>query len=212
MKAIAEIIFDNVSFYFNNKSIISDFSNAIYKGEHICLMGESGAGKTTLLNSIVGLTIPSIGEIKVGSCVVNSTNVYQIRSLTAWLPQELNLPYETVKQTLEAPYMLKVNKHLVLDKDKLFKLFAEVGLNIDIFDQDLRNISGGERQRLMLVSALMLGKKILLFDEPTSALDSINREKLTSFLKTLSDTTILAITHDEQFAKSFDRIITLRKI
>ena len=75
----------------------------------------------------------------------------------------------------------------------------------------MREISGGERQRLMICLAVLLNKKILLLDEPTSAVDSITREKMIDFLRSL-DVTLLAVTHDDVFASSCDRIIRINKI
>lgn len=203
---------ENVSFVFGEKTIIKNLSIQIKNGEHICLMGESGAGKTTLLNSIVGLTSPANGKIKVFDLELNHLNIKQIRSFVAWLPQEINLPYDFAFEVIENAFKLKVNRNLVFSKDKLFELFANVGLEKGIYEQPMQKLSGGERQRFMLVAALLLEKKILLLDEPTSALDGNTRDKLINFLKTLTSTTILAISHDEQFAKSFDRTIILNKL
>ena len=202
---------ENVSFAFGEKTIIKDFSAQIKSGEHICLMGESGAGKTTLLNSIVGLTSPMSGTIKVFGLELNRLNIKQIRSSIAWLPQEINFPYEFANEVIENIFSLKVNKHLVFDKNKMFNFFAKVGLEKEIYEQQFQKLSGGERQRFMLVVSLLLEKKVLLLDEPTSALDGSTRDKLLDFLKTLTNTTILAISHDEQVAKSFDKIIVLNK-
>lgn len=207
-----EICFNKISFTYDNRRVVEGFSMRIGPGEHVCIMGESGAGKSTLLNSIVGLVTPSQGEIKVAGLPVNAANIQAIRSGTAWLPQDMDFPYKTAMEALLAPYGLKANKNLHFNKADCLSLFGKIGLDASVIDKDLKNISGGERQRLMLVSALLLQKKILLMDEPTSALDGVTRDKFASFLKTLSDTTILAITHDEQFAASFDRTIKLNKI
>lgn len=212
MDGSGEINFDHVSFTFDNRKIIESFSTTIPAGAHVALMGESGAGKSTLINSIVGLTLPSSGEIKVAGFSVDAAHIYQIRSFTAWLPQDVNFPYETAMEALLAPYSLRVNKNLRFDREVCLSLFEKIGLDAAVIDKEIKNISGGERQRLMLVSALMLNKKILLLDEPTSALDGTTRDLFASFLKSLAGTTILAITHDEHFASSFDRTITLKKI
>ena len=204
------ISFENVSFAFGEKIIIKDFSAQIKNGEHICLMGESGAGKTTLLNSIVGLTSPVSGAIKIFDLELNHLNINQIRSFIAWLPQELNPPFEYPDELIQTVFSLKVNKNLLFCKDKLFSFFANVGLAKEIYEQPLQKLSGGEKQRFMLVVALLLEKKILLLDEPTSALDANTRNKLLDFLKTLTNTTILAVSHDEEVAKSFDKTIILR--
>lgn len=207
-----EICFDKVSFTYDGRKVVEDFTLGIGAGEHVCIMGESGAGKSTLLNSVVGLVTPSGGEIKVSGLPVNVANIQIIRSGTAWLPQDLDFPYQTAMEALLAPYGLKANRNLHFNRENCLSLFGKIGLDASVIDKELKSISGGERQRLMLVSALLLRKKILLMDEPTSALDGVTRDKFASFLKTLTDTTILAITHDEQFAATFDRTLTLNKI
>jgi putative ABC transport system ATP-binding protein len=211
-KASADAItFSNVNFTFGERCVVKDFTESIATGEHVSFMGESGAGKSTLLNSIIGLTYPTSGEVKVTGLAVNAANIRKIRRLVAWLPQDANLPYQTVIEMLKAPYEFAVNSHLQFNEDAYSALLEKIGLDSEIMDKDLTTVSGGEKQRLMIVSAMMLNRKILLLDEPTSALDSLNRDKLTSLIESLSDTTILAITHDAEFAKTTDRIITLEK-
>lgn len=211
MALINAVKFSDVSFTFDHKRIINGFSDVISSGERVCFMGESGAGKSTLLSSLVGLTFPESGEIKVADLTVNAANIRQIRTLVAWLPQDVHLPYQTVLEMLQAPYGFAVNKHLQFEKEKCVALLHEIGLDGSILEKNLTAISGGEKQRLALVSALMLDRKILLLDEPTSALDNLNRNKLINLLNGLIDTTILAITHDEEFARSMNRVITLKK-
>lgn len=205
------IVFTNVSFAFGGKQIITDLSEAIAPGEHVGIMGESGSGKSTLLNSVVGLTFPASGAIEVAGLTVNATNIRKIRSRVAWLPQGANPPYDTVREVLMAPYSFAVNKHLRFDSAWCEALFRQVGMHPSLMDKELSTLSGGEKQRVLLISALMLGRKILLLDEPTSALDPANRDRLVDLLSGLSDTTILTITHDEILAKSMDRVITLKK-
>lgn len=211
MALLGGISFSDVSFTFDHKQIITGFSEVIGSGEHICIVGESGSGKSTLLNSVVGLTFPESGEIKVADLDVNSANIQQIRSRVAWLPQNVNLPYNLVLEMLETPYSFAVNKHLQFDKEKCEALFQQIGLDASLLDKELSTLSGGEKQRVSLVSALMLERKILLLDEPTSALDTANRDKLIDLLNSLTDTAILAITHDVAFAESMNRVITLKK-
>lgn len=203
------IIFEKVTIGFEKKTIIGNFSETITKGEHICLMGKSGAGKSSLLTSVIGFNFPDKGNIKVDRQTVNPENISRIRSNVSWVPQELNLPYESVKESIMAPYNLKVNKHLIFNEQIMFELFEKLDLDSKVYKQRMQNISGGERQRLMLISAIMLKRSILLLDEPTSALDNTSSLKLTELLRSLKGITILAVTHDNDFAQKFDRSIIL---
>lgn len=205
------IHFQKVSFSFDGKKIIEDFTDVISSGEHVCLMGESGAGKSTLLNSLMGLTEPSEGRIFVDELPVNAQHIQQVRSKIAWVPQEIHLPYEFVYETVDAPFQLKVNQALHFDLQLMYRLFDRLGLEKSLYKRRMQEISGGERQRLMIAIALLLDKKILLLDEPTSAIDPQTREKMIAFLKSL-DITLLAVTHDLQFAASCHRIINISKL
>jgi ABC-type multidrug transport system ATPase subunit len=206
------IKFDKVTFEFDGRRVVDAFDELVEGGEHLALMGESGAGKSTLLNSVVGLTTPSSGRVVVAGMEVSPSNISRIREATAWIPQELNLPYSGVEEVLTAPYALRVNRHLTYSKRSALALFERVGMDASLYDKRLEMLSGGEKQRLILISALMLNKRILLLDEPTSALDSLSRDRLVDFLKSLEGTTLMAITHDAEFAGSMDRVLKLEKL
>lgn len=205
------IEFKKVSFRFDDRIIIDSFNDSFREGEHIALMGESGAGKSTLMNSLMGLTLPFEGEIVVDNLVLSVQNIQQIRSKIAWVPQEVHLPYDFVREALEEPFKLKVNQHKHFDKGLMQEYFSQLGLDHALFDARMQDISGGERQRIMLISALLLRKKILLLDEPTSAIDPRTRERLISFFSDLK-LTLFAVTHDADFARTCHRTIHLDKI
>lgn len=206
------IKFEAVSFEFDGKRVVDSFDELVEGGEHLALMGESGAGKSTILNSVVGLTTPSSGRVLVAGMEVNALNISLVREVVAWIPQELTLPYGTVEEVLTAPYTFRVNKHLSYSKRSALALFERVGMDHSLYNKRLDMLSGGEKQRLILISALLLNKRILLLDEPTSALDPLSRDRLLSFLKSLEGTTLLAITHDAEFAASMDRVVELEKL
>lgn len=205
------IEFQNISLGFDNRIIVKDFSAKIACGEHVALMGESGAGKSTLMGALMGLSSPLSGVIVVEGVEISSRNIQEVRRRIAWVPQEVQLPYEFVTETIAAPFELKVNQHLKFDKEKLYSLFDNLLLDRSIYHRRMNEISGGERQRLMLVLAVLLEKKIMLLDEPTSAIDPQNRIKLVEFLRSQS-TTMLAVTHDTAFAASCDQLINLKKL
>lgn len=206
------IEFNNVSFRFGDKLVIDRFTETIKAGEHVAFVGESGAGKSTLLNSVVGLAIPSEGEIRVDGLAVTPEQIRKIRTMVGWLPQEVQLPYDTVLEMFEAPYKYKANRDKKFDRAKYEEAVQALGLPVTILEQPFQKISGGERQRMLITSALLQGRKILLMDEPTSALDHANSQRFIQYLGQLHDTTIVTVTHDTQLAESMDRQIILRRI
>lgn len=206
------IEFNGVTFRFGDKLVIDQFTDYIKEGEHVAFVGESGAGKSTLLNSIVGLAIPAEGEIKVDGLPVTPEHIRKIRTMVGWLPQEVHLPYDTVLEMFQEPYKYKANKNRKFDRFEYEKAVQMLGLPSSILDEPLQKISGGERQRMLIISSLLQGRKILLMDEPTSALDHANSQRFIEYLSQLHDTTIVTVTHDTQLADSMDRKILLRRL
>ena len=112
------IEFSNATFRFGDKLVIDRFTDLIETGEHVAITGESGAGKSTLLNSIVGLAIPREGSIVVDGLAVVPEHIRKIRTLVGWLPQEVQLPYDTVLEMLQAPYKYKANRQQKFDRQR----------------------------------------------------------------------------------------------
>ncbi|MBR8702543.1 ABC transporter ATP-binding protein [Porphyromonas levii] len=206
------IEFSNATFRFGDKLVIDRFTDLIETGEHVAITGESGAGKSTLLNSIVGLAIPREGSIVVDGLAVVPEHIRKIRTLVGWLPQEVQLPYDTVLEMLQAPYKYKANRQQKFDRQRYEEAVERLGLPTTILGKPMQKISGGERQRMLIISALLQGRKILLMDEPTSALDHTNTQRFIEYLSQLHDTTIVTVTHDTQLAESMHRQITLNKL
>ena len=205
------IEFDNVSFAYCEKILIQEFNQKVVQGEHIAIIGESGAGKSTLLCSLMGLVTPRSGEIRVDGRTLDHNSIHSIRGCIAWVPQEIQLPYETVREALLSPYSLKVNHRKKFDEQKMYDYFDRISLCRSVFSKKMTELSGGERQRVMIVSAILLEKKILLLDEPTSALDPETKKKVNHFLRSL-DVTMLAVTHDVELVEICDRKIVLNKL
>ena len=134
-----------------------------------------------------------------------------IRRQVAWIPQELALPSEWVKEMVQLPFNLKANRNTPFSLDKLFACFDELGLEEELYDKRVNEISGGQRQRIMIAVATLMQKPLLIVDEPTSALDSDSTDKvLTFFRKRMREgSAILAVSHDQGFAQGCNQMITL---
>jgi polar amino acid transport system ATP-binding protein/putative ABC transport system ATP-binding protein len=89
--------------------------------------------------------------------------------------------------------------------------FQRLGLDEEIMDKRLNEISGGQRQRMLFAVIAMLDKELILLDEPTSSLDSESAILVTKFIKDMCKRgkTVLAVTHDKHFAEECDRIINI---
>jgi ABC-type antimicrobial peptide transport system, ATPase component len=203
------IQFENITISFNGKNIIRNFSTQIKEGEKICFVGESGSGKSTLLNAILGFVIPEEGEIRIDQQTITAHSIHSIREKTAFLPQDISFPFQTVKELLLSPFSFKANRKKIVSDEKILSVFAQLNLEEEILHKKLNEISGGQKQRVLLSLVALLDKPIILLDEPTSALDASSVDLVIRFLKEMTDKTVVIVTHDHRFAEVFDRIIPI---
>ena len=202
-----EIILNNVNFSINEKKIITDFSYAFNKGNIYCLKGNSGSGKTCLIYLLLSLYKVNSGKFFIDDI--------EIKNEISW---GYNIGF--VSQT---PIVLdlKLSDNLFIDDiSELSAIeknyFYEFGLGqlinkTDELNKDgLRNLSGGEKQRLSIIKALIRKPKLLILDEPFSALDKKNTLILIEQLKKIKKETIIILsTHENSFDEHFDKIISL---
>lgn len=174
------IVIQNVSYQYNDKTILNDISFSLHKHEIIGLIGNNGAGKTTLLQVIAGQIPPTRGS------VINSSEI------VGYLPQTTDFGDHSILSYLQdvqtkARHTSSINKSL-----------KEVGLdNIDP-SQPAYLLSGGQKTKLGLASLLLSKPDILLLDEPTNNLDNSGLKWLSDFIQEFPGT-VLIVSHDRAF-------------
>lgn len=194
---------NNLEFQYNGKTVLSDVSFELNKGDYLCIVGENGSGKTTLINGILGLIKPKKGEIKFEKGVSNKNIGY--------LPQkneiQKNFPASVYEVVLSGcanklkffPFYLKKEKQTA---NKYIELM-EVS---HIKNKCYHNLSGGQQQRVLLARALCATKDILLLDEPVTGLDPIATSSLYSIIKNLNteyNITVIMVSHDIKSAVKY---------
>ena len=199
------IQFNNTYFIYDEKPLISGFSVNIARGEKVVIYGPSGSGKSTLVHAILGFVQTEQGEITVNNLPISPDSINEIRQLTSWLPQDISLPYNSVRDMILAPFEFKANHSRKPSDQEILAEFDKLKLEHNLLEKDITEISGGQKQRILLLTTVLLRKPILLLDEPTSALDAQSVDLVINYLKSLTDTTIIAISHDEKFINAFDR-------
>lgn len=202
---------NNASIAFGTEVLFSGFNMQLEKGETACIVGQSGCGKTSLLNAIMGFVPLKEGTIEIGGVVLDKSTIDSIRHQIAWIPQELALPFDWVKEMIALPFELKVNRSVPFSEDVLYTCFDDLGLEHELYKKRVNEVSGGQRQRMMLAVAAMLDKPLIVIDEPTSALDSGSTDKVLSFFRKQAEkgAAVLAVSHDKDFASGCHQIIEL---
>ncbi|MGD6801110.1 ABC transporter ATP-binding protein [Rossellomorea aquimaris] len=185
--------------------ILDGLSLSIRQGEFVSIIGPSGSGKSTLFRLITGLENQTTGRI-----LFHGEEIEQRLGQAGYMPQQdLLLPWRTVRENAILPLQLQGMK-----KEKAYEevggLLKEFGLS-GHEDRYPHNLSGGMRQRVSFLRAVLSGKDLLVLDEPFSALDAITKLSMQEWLLDQWSKwrkTILFITHDVEEALFLaDRIL-----
>ena len=210
------IKYNNVSLCCSTNGLILDGLNfEIQEGEFFVLVGPSGSGKTTTLKLINRLIEQTDGDIYFEDKRLKDYDIRELRLKTGYVLQQIALfPNLTVAENIALiPEMKNFDKKEI--KEKTEDLLKKVGLDPKHYMNRLpKELSGGEKQRVGILRAIIANPKILLMDEPFSALDPISKVQLQDLIKTLHNEykmTTVFVTHDmDEALKLADRICILQ--
>ena len=211
------IKYNNVSLCCSVKGLILDnLSFEIKNGEFFVLVGPSGSGKTTTLKLINRLIEQTDGDIYFEDKRLKDYDLRELRLKTGYVLQQIALfPNLTVSENIALiPEMKNFDKKEI--KEKTEDLLKKVGLDPKHYMNRLpKELSGGEKQRVGILRAIIANPKILLMDEPFSALDPISKVQLQDLIKSLHNEykmTTVFVTHDmDEALKLADRICILQE-
>lgn len=202
------IKYENIGFSFENRKILSGFNLAVKKNQKILLRGKSGTGKTTLLKTLLGFTKPSEGTIYFRNRVIDSKTCWEARKEIAYIVQDTDLGEGKVKSLLDEIFSYRANKEK-LDHEKLRAFIRELELEDDILEKNFQELSGGEKQRIGILIALLLNRSIYLLDEVTSALDAKLKKKIADYFLAREDWTLLIVSHDREWERDGMKTINI---
>lgn len=196
---------DKVSKKFNKK-LFNHFSYEFNKGKIYSIIGTSGCGKSTLLSMIANKT-----QIYSGNIYYNDIDIRSIKNYTfenvGYVYQDYQL-FDNLTGLENILLYFKIKKinydHHLYKINTLAKHFNVY----KVINQQVKYMSGGEKQRIAIIKALIKDPEILLFDEPSSALDSYTSKLLIDYLHTIKkDKVIIIVTHDLTLANKCDEVI-----
>lgn len=211
---------DNISFAYEegeDNIVLNNLSLEVRKGEFIAFTGESGCGKSTTMKLLISLYRPQSGSLYLqGNDGIRRPLDAAWRGLFAYVPQGNQLISGTIRQTLAFS-----DKERMAQEEKLWEALriacadgfvSELPEGLDtVLGERGSGLSEGQMQRLSVARAIFSGRPILLLDEATSALDAATEAQLLKNLRTLTDRTVLIITHREAALDICDRQIHFTK-
>jgi putative ABC transport system ATP-binding protein len=188
--------------------ILKDINLTIQKGDKILLKGESGSGKSTLIKSLLYFEHFQ-GRIIFNGEPITRKNLCHYRRQSGYISQTVPKFDENVRDFLEIPYTFKSNKTLTLNSQKMLELLTKLNFTESILDKNFSELSGGEKQRLLILQMLMLNRPIYLLDEVTSALDKKNIRAAVSLITDDENRTILSISHNQEWEEHCSRVMEI---
>ena len=214
--AILEV--KNIEKHFGSTKVLKDISFDLEEGQTLAIIGSSGSGKTTLLRCLNFLETPNYGTISVKGEKLFDASLPRVKKDKALRDKRLHfgmvfqsfnlLPELTAYENIILPLMLQ-NKNI--DDKYVDKLIERLELK-DRMNHLPGQLSGGQQQRVALARALINRPSLLLCDEPTGNLDKKTTQSVMELLFDMSkeySVTLLVVTHDENIAKRFSRVITI---
>jgi iron complex transport system ATP-binding protein len=211
----ARIAVDDVAVSFGDADVLDGVSLAVDPGEFVGVVGPNGAGKTTLLRTMTGALEPSRGTVTVDGAALDERSSKAASRLVAVVPQDTSLSFSfdvrTVVEMGRYPHRSRFSPPDEADRAAVDRALERTRI-AEFADRSIDEVSGGERQRVVLARAVAQETPVLLLDEPTASLDinhQIETLELVSDLVREGRTAVAAI-HDLNLAARYcDRLVAL---
>jgi zinc/manganese transport system ATP-binding protein len=204
---------DRATIRLGGRTVLANASFAIERGEFIGVLGPNGAGKTTLMRAILGLIAPGAGSIRVFGRVPQrgDADIGYLPQVRTVLPDLRVRGFDFIASSVRGERW-GVPTLAQADHDMISKTLAAVGAR-DLAERPLSEMSGGERQRLLLAQALLGEPHLLLLDEPLISLDHRYQETVVELVRAFArerNITVLFSAHElNQLVGALDRVLYL---
>ncbi|MCE9644769.1 MAG: ABC transporter ATP-binding protein [Chloroflexi bacterium] len=197
-----------------NVKAVDGVSFELAEGETVAVVGESGCGKSSLMKTILGLNIPTSGEVVFDGknlAHLNNNDMRSYRFEVGYVQQDpysALAPFMNIGQILEEPLIISGVKDRAERLERIRRVMGEVKLHPveDFLTKFPHMLSGGQQQRVVIARAMILEPKLIVADEPVSMLDASVRVEILKLLHALQEKyhlTVIYITHDLSTVKYF---------
>ena len=190
------------------KIMLEDVSLSVEAGAHLTITGPSGSGKSSLLKLLAALVSPSSGRIVYQGRDLEDLDPVAYRREVSYCFQQPLLFGQTVRDNMAFPFEIR---QLPFDQERVLSALARLNLGPEFLEKPIKDLSGGEKQRVALVRNLLFEPKVLLLDEVSSGLDEKTKILLRTFLNDLHQegVTLIEVTHDQQEIEAAERLVTI---
>ncbi len=211
----SEIVFDNISFKYQDEYVLKDFSLTIPKGKTVALVGQSGSGKSTLANLITRFYDVNKGEIFIDGINIKDITKDSLRKLMGIVTQDSILFNDSVANNI-ALGTENATQESILEAAKIANAHEFIKDLPNQYDSNIGDsgnmLSGGQKQRLSIARAVLKNPPIMVLDEATSALDTESEQLVQVALeKMMQNRTSLVIAHRLSTIQKADTIVVLKK-
>ena len=194
----------NLTYSYRNHKVLNKVSFDVKDSQLLCILGPNGAGKSTMFKCILQLLKDYKGEILLDNKNLKNYKIQELARKVAYIPQSHNpvFSYSVIEMVLMgttsqiSPMSKPSKEQIKIVEESLDK----IGISY-LKDRSFINLSGGERQLVLIARALAQRAKILVMDEPTSALDPISTLKVEELIEEMKEKfTVVIVTHNMQQA------------
>ncbi len=172
---------DNLVVYYDDRMIFENVNFAVNQGDRISLKGKNGSGKSSIIKLLIGENISFTGNINIGS--------------------ELKISYVSQDTSFLSGTFRDYSQKENIDETLFRAILSKLGFSSDIFDKDLKDLSGGQKKKILIAKSLSQSAHIYIWDEPLNFIDVLSRMQIEHLIKSYEPTMIF-VEHDYMFNES----------
>lgn len=172
---------DNLAVYYDNRMIFEDVSFTVNQGDRIALRGKNGCGKSSIIKLLIGENISFSGNINIGGELIIS-----------YISQDTSFLSGTFKD-----YSQKEN----IDETLFRAILSKLDFSSNTFDKDLKDLSGGQKKKVLIAKSLSQIAHVYIWDEPLNFIDVLSRMQIEKLIKSYEPTMVF-VEHDYMFNES----------